>query len=202
MNRIKKFAAAFVLFTWAMAIPGPVEAIQSAGETVNAKVWIGRAPEYEDYLKNAEVARMEEIPVGVTKPMRAYLAPGGLCESMSFKQIKAGRYSGFWESYQAEIAAYELDKLLDMQMIPPTVEKRVKGNLGAAILWVKPVKSFKELGGPPAAPPQHLEAWNRHLIRAKMFDNLIYNKDPNLGNWLVDPAWNLIVIDHTRAFTT
>jgi hypothetical protein len=25
--------------------------------------------------------------------------------------------------------------------------------------------------------------------------------DPNLGNWLVDPAWNLILIDHTRSFT-
>jgi hypothetical protein len=35
-----------------------------------------------------------------------------------------------------------------------------------------------------------------------MFDNLIFNKDPNLGNWLVDPAWNLILIDHTRAFTS
>ena len=34
-----------------------------------------------------------------------------------------------------------------------------------------------------------------------MFDNLIANRDPNLGNWLVDPAWNLILIDHTRAFT-
>jgi hypothetical protein len=34
-----------------------------------------------------------------------------------------------------------------------------------------------------------------------MFDVLIYNKDPNLGNWLVDPSWNLILIDHTRSFT-
>jgi hypothetical protein len=35
-----------------------------------------------------------------------------------------------------------------------------------------------------------------------MFDNLIGNTDPNLGNWLVDPAWNLVLIDHTRSFTT
>ena len=35
-----------------------------------------------------------------------------------------------------------------------------------------------------------------------MFDNLIGNIDPNLGNWLVDPSWNLILIDLTRAFTT
>jgi hypothetical protein len=39
------------------------------------------------------------------------------------------------------------------------------------------------------------------MARAKMFDNLIGNKDPNQGNWLVDPAWNLILIDKTRAFT-
>ena len=35
-----------------------------------------------------------------------------------------------------------------------------------------------------------------------MFHNLIYNKDPNEGNWMVDPAWNLIIIDNSRAFTT
>jgi len=78
----------------------------------------------------------------------------------------------------------------------------VKNDLGAAVMWATPTRSFKELGGPPTAPPAHFESWNRQIIRAKMFDNLIYNKDPNLGNWLVDPAWNLILIDHTRALTS
>jgi hypothetical protein len=35
----------------------------------------------------------------------------------------------------------------------------------------------------------------------KMFDNLIGNTDRNQGNLLVDPAYNLVLIDHTRAFT-
>ena len=56
--------------------------------------------------------------------------------------------------------------------------------------------------GIPGPPPQLIPNWNRQLTRAKMFDNLIGNIDPNLGNWLVDPSWNLILIDHTRAFTT
>jgi hypothetical protein len=172
-----------------------------AEEPVSAKVWVGKAQEYESYLVSAEIDRMEDIPVGVTKPQRGYFAAGGPIESMSWKAIKPGRYSGFWESYKSEIAAYELDKLLDLQMIPPTVEKRVEGNLGAAVMWVKPVKSFKDLGGPPSAPPVHHARWNLQMVRAKMFDVLIYNRDPNLGNWLVDPAWNLILIDHTRAFT-
>ena len=34
-----------------------------------------------------------------------------------------------------------------------------------------------------------------------MFQNLIGDIDPNLGNWLVDPAWNLIIVDHSRALT-
>ena len=40
------------------------------------------------------------------------------------------------------------------------------------------------------------------LVRAKMFQNLIGDIDPNLGNWLVDPEWNLILVDHSRALTT
>jgi hypothetical protein len=183
-----------------IVLSGGFAAPQASAEVASAKVWLGRAAEYESFLKNAEVARVEEIPVGVTKPVRCYFAPGGLLESMAFKSVKTGYQTGFWESYRSEMAAYELDKLLDLQMIPPTVEKRVKGDLGAAVMWVSPVRSFKQMGGVPTAPPEHIDSWNRQMAKAKMFDNLINNKDPNLGNWLVDPAWNLILIDHTRAF--
>ena len=177
-----------------------VAAPQAREEGASAKVWVGRAAEYESFLKSAEIVRMEAIPVGVTKPVRCHLAPGGLVESFAFKSIRPGRATGFWESYRSEMAAYELDKLLGLQMIPPTVEKRVKGDLGAAIMWVSPVRSFKQMGGPPTPPAEHFDSWNRQIAKAKMFDNLINNRDPNLGNWLVDPAWNLILIDHTRAF--
>jgi hypothetical protein len=173
----------------------------------SAKTWSDRAPEIEEYLKSVEVVKTEDLSVGVTKPKKATLAPGGLVEFMAWKPIKPGRYQGYWESYKSEIAAYELDKLLVLGMVPPTVEKRVKGELGAAVMWVSPTKSFKDMGGVPgqknvAGPPAaKVAAWVGQLTRAKMFDNLIGNLDPNLGNWLVDPEWNLILIDHTRAFT-
>ena len=51
-------------------------------------------------------------------------------------------------------------------------------------------------------PSTHAGWWYWQLLRAKMFHNLIGNKDPNEGNWLVDGAWNLILIDSSRAFTT
>jgi len=169
-----------------------------------AKTWIGRAAELEDYLRTAKVVKMEGTSVGVTRPRRAYLEPGGPVDSITWKPIRPGVYGGFFESYRSEIAAYELDKLLGLEMVPPTVEKRVEGDLGAAIMWATPTKSFKEMGakGAPTPPPIFFANFNRALVRAKMFDNLIGNIDPNLGNWLVDPSWNVILIDHSRTLTS
>lgn len=187
---------------FAQAPAQPPAQASAAAVAENAKIWIGRAQEFEEYLKTAKIVKMDDIPIGVTKPKRARLEPGGLVESMAWKTIAPGMHGGYWESYKSEIAGYELDKLLGLDMIPPTIERRVEGDMGAAIMWVKPIKSFKELGGPPTPPGAHAARWYRQLIKAKMFDNLIYNKDPNLGNWLVDPGWNLILIDHTRSFTS
>ena len=145
---------------------------------------------------------IEDIGAGVTNPKRAELAPGGLVARIAFKPTRSGNYHEHWESYESEIAAYKLDKLLGLGMVPPTVEKRIAGDVGAAVMWAAPTQSFTELCGPPNAPAAQMTKWNYQLIRAKMFHNLIYNKDPNLGNWLVDPAWNLILIDNSRAFTT
>jgi hypothetical protein len=174
----------------------------SQTSTLGAKIWVGRYKEFEDYLKSAELAgKMEKLPVGVTAPKKIALAPGGLVDAMAWKAIKPGMSRGFYESYKSEIAAYELDKLLGLEMVPPYVERRIDGDLGAAVIWLNGVKSFKELGGAPAPPPQQMAKWNLALVRAKMYDNLIANKDPNLGNWLKDDLWNLILIDHSRSFS-
>jgi len=178
------------------------QAAAPAAET--AKTWLGRTAELETYLKTAKVVKMEGTSVGVTRPRRAYLESGGLIDSMVWKPFKPGRYGGFLESYRSEIAAYEIDKLLGLEMVPPTVEKRVDGVLGAAVMWATPTKSFKEMGakGAPTPPPMYVAKFTRALVRAKMFDNLIANIDPNLGNWLVDPSWNVILVDHSRALTS
>jgi hypothetical protein len=199
MRTAARFAA--IASVVLMAMPAPAQEAAPAAE-VSAKTWLSNRDQIETYLKTAEITTMEELKVGVTRPRRATLVPGGPVQAFAWKNVPPGRPSGYWESYKSEIAAYELDKLLGLNMVPPTVERRVKGDLGAAVMWCSPTQSFAQMKGVPVAPPKYLDEWNKQLSRAKLFDNLIGNKDPNLGNWLVDPAWNLILIDHTRAFTT
>src|SRR5687768_16941083 len=118
-----------VVALWLLATGAPVFASapltlaqQTAAEAASARTWLDRRQALEDYLRTAEVVKIEDIGLGVTKPRRAYLAPGGPVDPMAWKTILPGIHSGYWESYKSEIAAYELDKLLELEMIPPTVE--------------------------------------------------------------------------------
>ena len=175
--------------------------LQDSDAAVSSKTWLGREAQIEAFLKVAEVVRLEPIGIGVTSPNWMYLAPGGLFERGVCKHLPPGIYGGFYESYKAEIAAYELDKLLGLQMVPPTVEKRVEGDLVMASMEVTNAPTVSKLGGFPTPPTSPACVWTIQLIRAKMFDNLINNRDPNEGNWMVDPAWNIILIDHSRTLT-
>ena len=49
------------------------------------------------------------------------------------------------------------------------------------------------------APPDST-VWNRQVQIMRVFDNLIYNTDRNMGNIVIDRNWKLWMIDHTRAF--
>ena len=200
MRTVTHAAAITAVVILALPALAPVSIAQDA-EPESARTWHGRAEQIEQFIRDAEVVDIENIGVGVTNPKRADLAPGGLIDRIAFKPIRPGNYNGHFESYTSEIAAYELDKFLELGLTPPTVEKRIGQDVGAAVMWASPSQSFKDLGEPPSPPTRQIARWSYQLIRAKMFHNLIYNKDPNLGNWLVDPAWNLILIDNSRAFT-
>jgi hypothetical protein len=185
----------------ALVLPVPGSAADQATAHAGAKTWIGRAAEIEKYLRTAPIVRQEKTDRGVTRPVRAFFAPGGVIESMTWKALPPGRPNGYYESYKSEIAAYEIDKMLALNMVPPKVERELDGQTGVAVMWVSGARTFSELRGVPKPPPQKAAKFNGQLARAKMFHNLIGDIDPNLGNWLVDSEWNVILIDQSRALT-
>jgi hypothetical protein len=153
----------------------------------------------EEYLRTAAIVKIEDLKIGVTKPRRAYFDGNGPIKSAAWKPIKPGLHNGFYDSYKSEIAAYELDKLLKMGMVPPAVERKVDKDTGVIVQWVENIKMWK-ITDPIAGPDQN--AWNKQVVAMKMFDNLIGNTDRNQGNLLYDPEYHLILIDHSRALTS
>jgi hypothetical protein len=164
---------------------------------LGSRVWIGHDAEFREFLGTALIEKLESVPVGVTHPEKALFAPGGLARAAAVKHLPSGNRNGFWESYKSEIAAYEVDRLLGLGMVPVTVERRVGSDLASVQLWVENCKLLKEVKQAECPRPSD---WAKQVCRQRVFDNLIANIDRNAGNLLVDPEWNLILIDHSRAF--
>ena len=181
------------------AVPPAVPAVANLSAP-SAKIWIGHYEEFEEFIRSAKIERTKEVGVGVTAPVHAYFAPGGLAGGVVAKNLPPGRRDGFWESYLSEIAAYKLDRLLGLDMVPPTVERSVNGNTVSVQLWVNNVRSIKELKN--ATPPPGVGIkWLSQVNRQKVFDDLINNIDDNAGNILLDENWTVVLVDHSRCFT-
>jgi hypothetical protein len=169
----------------------------AAAESIEAvKVWVDDKARYEVLLRTAEVTSVEDIGMGVTAPKKVHLKQGELTLKGVFKPIQRGRQKGFWESYQGEVAAYEFDKVLGLDMVPPTVVREIDGKRGSLQLWVEGCKLYRDV---QSGTPQSVD-WSHQLSRMKLFDSLICNRDRNAQNFLVSSDWVIVLIDHSRAF--
>lgn len=189
--------AALVLVTLVVVARSDLHGGQGAAAAACSRSWVGKEADIEAFLAAGKITRMEAVPIGVTKPQRGYLEPGPVAR-FAWKQLPPGRRNGFMENYKAEIAAYQLDRLLDLHMVPPVVERTVDGKIGAAVLWIEDTKGW-DMKKPVQGPEP---GWSKQISRMKLFDQLIGNIDRNQGNLIYDSDWHLFLIDHSRAFTT
>lgn len=175
-------------------------AIYAQAPPAGSKIWIGRDAEFEEFLRTARIERTEGIKTGVTGPRHAFFAPGGLAGSAVVKQLPPSRRDGFFESYKSEIAAYKVDRLLQLDMVPPTVERKIGNEMASVQLFVEHARTLTEIRAQKARDPD-VGRWNRQMHRFQVFADLVGDIDPNAGNWLFDPAWNFIKVDCSRCFT-
>ena len=193
MRRAPLLLGLFVITLCVPSLSGQV-AIPAADPAKCSLVWSGFESQIEQQLLEGKVGKMEDVPIGVTKPRRVTIE--GTPLRFAWKPLRPGYSRGFMESYKSEIAAYKLDRMLDLHMVPPIVERKIEGLTGAAVYWVENTKGWSV-----AQPPQGPEpGWSIQLTRMKMFDQLIANIDRNQGNLIYDNDWHLFLIDHSRAF--
>jgi hypothetical protein len=166
---------------------------------------LAERPGWEEFLKTADIIGQEQI-VGreaVTSPWKLTLKQGDVVRHALWKNAR-GRMQGYIEGWQYEISAYRIDKLLGLNLVPPTVERTFQGGSGSCQLWQEGCLSLKQKEDQKIkTPPIHVFGWNRCVYLQRAFDNLIANEDRHMNQILItQPDWRMILIDHSRSFRT
>ncbi len=164
----------------------------------------------ETFLLSAKIVRSRPIGTGVTGSLRATLSDGALTHDAQIQYVNQTRplfqapgvaaELNFKDAYRYNIAGYRLAVLLGLDNVPMSVERRVDGKGAAVTWWIDDVmmdekeRLAKEARG---SDPERT-AMQTHIMR--VFDELISNRDRNMGNLVWTTDWKMWLIDHTRAF--
>jgi len=179
-----------------------------AGSPVLAQFTTAEQAEYEkweEFLRTAKVVNSQQLPKseGVTQPYALTLEKDGVQRKALWKNALGERVGGFKETWKGEIAAYRLSRHLGLHMVPPTVEREFQGDRGSAQIWVDHWITMAEVREKKLNPPGiKINAFFKALFLHRAFDNLIYNIDRHLRNYLIMEDWRLVLIDHSRSFGT
>lgn len=218
--------ALLVLLVLCIALPAAAAPLLPWLDAAGQPLPFSTEDELLDFLRHAPVVERRELPQGLTRPHKLTLAAGDVRLHAVFRRLDQ-RFQGTIEalsqravrdSYRSEVAAYELDRLLGLGRVPPTVLRTVDGEDGAVQLWIEGavtraarVQAMRK----GTAPPDRGLHWVRQRATMRLFDVLIHNVDRHHANMLVTSApsapgenptadagaaTTLWYIDHTRAF--
>src|SRR5688572_33304707 len=104
--------------------------------------------ETEAFLLNGKIIGRKGVSTGVTETIRATLTDGRITHDAQIQTVdiaqtvfQAGKASevNFKDTYRFNIAAYRLARLLGLQNVPMSVERRVDGKPGAMTWWIDDV---------------------------------------------------------------
>ena len=168
--------------------------------------------EMERFLANGEILATIRVSKGVTKARQVRMSDGRLTHDAQVQDVDEAKAIfevdpkhtevNFKDSYRYNIAAYRLSLLLGLDNVPMSVERVVERKPAAVTWWLDDVmmeegdRRKKQTYGPN--PVRSIA----YLGVMQVFDELIQNRDRNLGNMLWTKDWKLWMIDHTRAFRT
>jgi hypothetical protein len=130
--------------------------------------------EVEQYLRTANIVSV--IPdenLGRTVPWRIDLDDGKTKRKGFFKHIDRCRPDLLPDCYKYELAAYELSKLLDLKVVPPTVFREVEGISGSLQMMVEGCQNFSAIQRKNLKLPDP-DKFKKTMLDIVVFENLTY----------------------------
>ncbi len=154
------------------------------------------AERMEELLRTGEIVSIQKNRQKLTQPKPAVLVTVTDGENTVDAVFSKRRNKGVYPS----VAAYRLDRLLNLEMVPVTVIREVNGAAGSlqflpAGLVPEADRAARGDGG--GARCSLRDQWPAMAV----FDTLIYNEGRSSHRILYDPkTWRLILSEHFRSF--
>ncbi len=189
----------------------PTEPAMQAPVAAAERATLPSDADIERFLTNAEILKTRAAGKGITNSIRATMTDGSVTHDVHIQTIDESKKEfrsakgvefNFRDSWMFNVAAYKIDRLLGMGLVPVSVPRRHRTAPGAFTWWVDDVMMDEGDRLKKKIAPPDSTRWNEQMQLVRMFDQLIYNIDRNLGNLLITNDWTVWAIDHTRAFRT
>ena len=113
-------------------------------------------------------------------------------------------------NYKFNVAAYELDKMLGLNLVVPAVERLLNERPASVTWWLDDFVMTEQDRRKKKTDPPDLTRWNQQMQAVRVFDELIANtyRDPSpplylnsvWDNLLITRDWTVWLTDHTGAF--
>jgi hypothetical protein len=212
-RRAAQLAVGLLLWIWCFSSGLTVFTAAPASQTpaAAAPATLPSDADIERFLLNAKITKIRGAGKGVTNSLRATMSDGTLTHDVHIQTIDESKREfrsakgvefNFRDSWMFNVAAYKIDRLLGMGLVPVSVQRSHRSAPGAFTWWVDDVMMDEgDRLKKKISPPDSMR-WNEQMQLVRLFDQLIYNIDRNLGNLLITHDWTVWAIDHTRAFRT
>lgn len=164
----------------------------------------------EQFLRTAEVVSINKGQGRRTESWQVELEQNGIRRRGFFKLTDRPRPIPTADSYKYVIAAYELDKMLDLNLVPPTVERKIKDERswrkGSLMLFLEPPIIDEEARRQRNIEAPDPEKFKKVMAEVTVFEHLTFF--PSLctqrdaGNIMIQTEndWKVWMVDLSTAF--
>jgi len=155
----------------------------------------------ESFLKKARIVEIrKDLEPGRTLPWRVDLDDGKTKARAIFKHLNRPRPHALADSYRYDLAGYALSRLLDLDIVPPTVEREVAGTPGALQWYLEGCISERDRVRINLQPPD-VNAFRDRLNDIKIFELLANDKCQDPDDTLIHKDnWMVCRVDFSEAF--
>jgi hypothetical protein len=155
----------------------------------------------EKFLREARVVSVKkEASAGRSRPWIVTLDDGKAKRRAIFKHFDYRRPQPQPHSYKYELAAYELAKLLGVEIVPPVVERKIETKTGSLQIFLENCVSEQDRRRKKLEPPDPA-AFAKAFDGVRVFENLVRDECLNFTDLFIHlEDWRVCRVDFSEAF--